>query len=273
MSRRTRTRLMPARRRGTRGVTLVELMVALAAGLLVTLAGAATYLMARQGFNTNVDQMGNLDSGRVAIDILSRNLRMAGAPSFDPKTVTAGSVFALPGGVMPLTGTEGGANPDSITVRYWSDQAYNAARLSGADCLGQSVGVGMVVNEFSIASGDLVCKGNGSGAGPSPLPVAAQVVDLQVSYGVAPSADAGSATQFMNATEVNTAGAWARVRSVDLCLEIMATDARPGMGATSGLNCRGLAFPNDNRVHRTFRTTVNVRNGTAGNIFPNNAMP
>ena len=260
-------------RRGMRGVTLIELMVALAAGLLVTLAGAATYIMARQGFGTNADQMNNLDSGRVAIDLLSSNLRMAGAPDFNPRTVPAGPVLALPGGAMPLAGTEGGAAPDSITIRYWSDQAYNAARLSGADCLGQSVGVGLVVNEFSVASGNLVCKGNGAGAGPSPLPVAAQVVDLQITYGVAPSADAGSATQIMNASEVATAAAWGRVRSVDLCLEVMASDVRPGTGATGGLNCRGTAFPNDNRVHRIFRTTVNVRNGTAGNIFPSNAMP
>jgi type IV pilus assembly protein PilW len=272
MSARLRSRA-GAGRRAVRGLTLVELMVALAAGLLVTLAGAATYLLARQGFSTNSDQMDNLDSGRVAIDLLSRNLRMAGAPAFNPGQVTAGTVYGLPGGLMPLSGVEGGAGPDSITVRYWSDQPYNAARLSGADCLGQSVGVNTVVNEFSIASGDLVCKGNGAGAGATPLPVAAQVVDMQITYGVAPSADAGSATQFMNATEVNTAAAWARVRSVDLCLEVVAANTRPGMGATAGLNCRGTAFANDNRVHRIFRTTVNVRNGTAGNIFPNNAMP
>jgi type IV pilus assembly protein PilW len=208
-------------RAGVRGVTLIELMVALAAGLLVTLAGAATYIMARQGFGTNADQMNNLDSGRVAIDLLSSNLRMAGAPDFNPRTVTACMVSALPGGAMPLAGTEGGAAPDSITIRYWSDQAYNAARLS-ADCLGSRWA-------WAWWSTSSACPRQPRAAragwrGPSPLPVAAQVVDLQITYGVAPSADAGSATQIMNAGEVATAAAWGRVRSVDLCLEVMASD-------------------------------------------------
>lgn len=261
-------------RRRAYGLTLTELMIGLAAGLVVTLVGTSTFLLARQGFGTNVDQSANLDAGRVGLDLLARNVRMAGAPPFDPATFAADATFSLPGGAVALQGEEGDTSPDSLTVRYWSNQPYDAARMVGADCLGQAVGVGLVVNTFSVnGTLGLQCLGNGSGSSGQPLPVAGQVVDLQLRYGLAPTPEAGSATRFVDAATVTSEGAWNRVRSVDLCIEVVAPDKRAGTGATPGVNCRGNAYPNDNQLHRTYRTTVNVRNGTTGNIFPDNAMP
>lgn len=262
------------RKQRSRGLTLTELMVGLAAGLIVTLVGTSTLLLARQGYATNVDQSTNLDAGRLGLELVARNVRMAGSPPFDPATFTADTTFALPNAAVPLQGTEGGNAADSLTIRYWSNQAYNAARMVGADCLGQAVGVGLVVNTFSVTSNsELACVGNGTGSTGSPVPVAGQVTDLQLLYGLATTADANSATRFVNATTVTSEGAWNRVRSVDVCIEVMAPDPRPGAGASPGQNCRGLAFANDNRLRKTYRTTVNLRNFTAGNIFPDNAMP
>lgn len=263
----------PARHRA-HGLTLTEMMVGLSAGLLVTMAGISTLLLARQGFQTASDQSLNFDSGRLAVDQVARSVRMAGSPPFDPATVTAGISFALPGNVLALEGVEGGTSPDSLIVRYWSNQAYDAARMVGADCLGQAVGVGLVVNTFSVTtSGSLACVGNGTGASATPTPVASNVTDLQVRYGISATAEDHSAVRFVDATTVTSDLAWSRVRNVELCVEVTAPDKRPGAGASPGLNCRGAAFPNDNRLRKTYRTTVNVRNYTAGNIFPNNAMP
>lgn len=261
-------------RRRSRGLTLTEMMVGLSAGLLVTMAGIAALLLARQGFATTSDQSLNFDAGRLGVDLLARNVRMAGSPPFDPATVTTDISFALPGGVLALEGTDGGTGPDSLTVRYWSNQAYDAARMVGADCLGQSVGVGLVVNTFSVnATSGLACVGNGSGGTGTPVSVASHVTDLQVTYGIAATAESHSAVRFVNAATVTSELAWARVRNVELCVEVTAPDPRPGAGASPGLNCRGSAFANDNRMRKTYRTTVNVRNFTAGNIFPDNAMP
>ena len=169
-----------ARRRSVRGLTLTELMIGLAAGLIVTLVGTSTFLLARQGFGTNVDQSTNLDAGRLGLDLLARNVRMAGAPPFDPATFTADTAFGLPSGAVALEGEEGGDAPDKVTVRYWSNLPYDAARMVGADCLGQAVGVGMVVNAFSVSKTDgLLCKGNGSGSSDEALPVAAQLSRLR----------------------------------------------------------------------------------------------
>lgn len=263
----------PARRR-VRGLTLTEMMVGLSAGLLVTMAGISTLLLARQGFATTSDQSLNFDAGRLGIDLVARNVRMAGSPPFDPATVTTNLSFGLPGGVLALEGTEGSDAPDTLTVRYWSNQAYDAARMVGADCLGQAVGVGLVVNTFSItANGELGCVGNGTGATASATAVASHVTDLQVRYGVAATAESHSAVRTVSAAVVTSEGAWNRVRTVELCVEVAAPDKRPGAGASPGLNCRGTAYPSDNRLRKAYRTTVNVRNFTAGNIFPGNAMP
>ena len=261
-------------RRLARGLTLTEMMVGLSAGLLVTMAGIATLLLARQGFATTSDQTLNFDAGRLGLDLLSRNVRMAGSPAFDPATVTTNVSFELPGGVLPIEGTEGGSATDSFTIRYWSNQGYDAARMVGADCLGQAVGVGLVVNTFSVTANDgLACLGNGTGSSGAPVSVASHVTDLQVSYGIAATADDHSAVRSVNASTVTSEAAWSRVRNVDLCIEITVPEPRPGSGASPGLNCRGAAFPNDNRMRKIYRSTVNVRNFTAGNIFPDNAMP
>jgi hypothetical protein len=115
--------------------------------------------------------------------------------------------------------------------------------------------------------------GNGTGATATPVAVASQVTDLQVRFGIAATAENHSAVRFVEASTVASEGAWPRVRNVDLCIEVTAPEPRPGSGASPGLNCRGSAFPSDNRMRRTYRTNVNVRNFTAGNIFPGNAMP
>ena len=264
----------PRLARHARGLTLTEMMVGLAAGLVVTLAGTTGLLLARQGFSTSSDQSSSLDAGRLALDLLVRNVRMAGSPPFDPATFNVSTVMQLPGGAIPLQGTEGGTGPDSLTVRFWSNQAYSPTTMLGADCLGQAVGVGMVVNTFSVSSTlGLACVGNGTGSTGTALAVAGQVTDLQLLYGLASSAESNSAERFVNATTVTSENAWARVRSVDICVEVMATDPRAGSGASPGLNCRAVAFANDNRLRRVYRTTVNVRNTTTGNIFPGNAMP
>ena len=267
----------PARRpawRRARGLTLTEMMVGLSAGLLVTLAGISTLLLARQGFATTSDLSLNFDAGRMGLNLLARNVRMAGSPPFDPATVTTDINFALPSGALALEGTEGGAATDTLTVRYWSNQAYDAARMVGADCLGRSVGVGLVVNTFSVtANGELGCVGNGAGAPTTVTPLASYVTDLQVRYGLAATVADHSAVRVVDASVVISEVAWNRVRTVELCVEVAAPDPRPAAGASPGLNCRDAAFPNDNRLRKTYRTTVNVRNFTAGNIFPGNAMP
>jgi type IV pilus assembly protein PilW len=255
------------------GFTLVELMVAVATGLLVTVAAGAVYVVARQGFQTNDDRTRILENGRLAMDVLTRNTRMAGAPNVDVSDPDAPIVFAPPPGfVAGVFGTEGGGAPDTLTISYASNQVYNAARLTGADCLGQAVGIGNVINTFAIsANGQLTCQGNGGGGAQPAQPIVGPIVDMQVQYtevtnlGPQPSQDPPvPIVAVVNASGVTN---WGNVRAVDICIEVVSFEPNTITGASFGVNCRGAAFPADNRVHRTFRTKINLRNNTRGNVY------
>lgn len=61
------------------GFSLVEIMVAMVAGLLLTAGIGQVYLGAKQTYNTQ-DQLSRLqENGRYALELLSRDLRMAGS--------------------------------------------------------------------------------------------------------------------------------------------------------------------------------------------------
>jgi type IV pilus assembly protein PilW len=253
-----------------RGLTLVELLVSLVVGLLITVAAASVYLVAQQGFRVNDDQTRIAENGRLAIDLLTKNIRMAGAPTFSPQSPNADPIF-LP---VAVQGSEGGTSPDTLTLRYWSDQNYSSAFLTGADCLGQGVGIGQVINTYAVsgagANGQLTCQGNGGGGGGAAQPLVASVADLQLQYGVADAVDSWVVSRVVDASAVPD---FRFVRSVEVCVEVVSFEPNTISGATPGTNCRGAAFPNDNRVHRLFRTTVNVRNSTRGNIFDPSIAP
>lgn len=272
-----------------RGMTLIELLVSLTIGLLVTVAAASVYMVARQGFSTSDDQSRTFEAGRVVVDQLSRNIRMAGATRFDPLVLSVNTGVVPNFAGNPIFGVDGGGTaPDSFAIAYVNNEPYFAHTLTGSDCQGANVGgVGVVlVNSFFITpAGQLACAGSIDGAGVGATaaaltaaataftagtvpPLIDQVVDMQVVYGMASTTAPGSANLFVPASGVVAAGGWAAVRSVEICVEVVALAANTIQGQTPGTNCSGVAFPVDNRLHRLFRFMVNRRNGTTGNILP-----
>jgi type IV pilus assembly protein PilW len=272
------------------GLSLIELLVAMTITMLVVVAASSVYLVARQGFKSNDDSSRNLENGRFALDILTRNIRMAGAYTFDMSDPLGKYTFPA-GAVQPIFGTDGGANnPDTLTIAYELQQSenYNAATLSATDCLGQSVtGVGRtVINTFSIsADGQLQCLGNGvPAAGPAgaTLPLVGPVVDLQVTYGQLmnggePGVDQDPDTPLIR--EVSAVGVtdWSAVRTANICIDVASFEPAMTDVATPNNNCRGVPFANDQRIHKIYRTTVNIRNSSrGGNIIDpatNKAFP
>lgn len=270
-----------------RGLTLVELLVSLTIGLLVTVAAASVYLMARQGFTTNEDQSRTFETGRLVVDQISRNFRMAGAPMFDPADLNLNTGGIRPFPVDAIVGVDGGPGgaPDSISIAYTNIDDYDAATMMGADCEGRQIGRNLViVNTFFITAPrpSLACDGRppvapATGATAAGLAdavagvasrIADQVVDMQILYGMATAASPGSASFYVEAPGVVPAGGWNFVRSAEICLDVASLEGRAITGATPGVNCLGEAFPADGRLHRLYRFTVNRRNETAGNIIP-----
>lgn len=79
--------------RRQRGLTMVELLVAMTIGLLVAIAAVSTLIMGRTGFST-VDSTGQLvDRERFAVDLLSRIVMQAGYEDFGASPLATRAIY------------------------------------------------------------------------------------------------------------------------------------------------------------------------------------
>lgn len=207
-----------------KGVTLVELMVAMALGLLIALAAAASLLISRQGF-TAVDAASQLrDNGRYLQSLTQRLGVQAGYRDIKFATDTAAKVNqafganAPPPNVFGLnnssriisdswnvgtarTAGEVGYGSDILVLRHQtSSSTPDAATSDGTmiDCAGvasTAVPTGLddkLVSILHVGVGPdgepaLLCSRSDTGAAPyddPPLPIISGVEIFQVLYGV-----------------------------------------------------------------------------------------
>jgi type IV pilus assembly protein PilW len=184
--------------RHARGFTLVELMVAVTIGLLLTVAVAQLFVGSRRSYATSDDLSRMQENMRYAHDVLSRTIRMSGymsAPTrFSVDTDSYPGVF--PAGSAALSGTDGDAgsslttvtNADSLTVLYQgtSDAVGNPDGVT-VDCAGQPVGANVTsTNIFSILKdattnrSSLVCQ---TATGGPAILLVDDVENMQILYG------------------------------------------------------------------------------------------
>jgi type IV pilus assembly protein PilW len=206
--------------------------------------------------------------------------------------------------------------PDALTVLFEGDASNTvpAANNAPTDCLANGVvatvpsaiEVGapytLVENRFFIQNVagvlTLSCIGNGGaaafGAQATSQPLLPNVVDMQVTYGVAalfqPPADSGrsayplfEARQFLRADQVdnlipgNRDASWQRVVSVNVCLLLRTpNDALPE--PMDYQDCRGVRHPtaadaNDRRGYRAVNITVALRNRATACANANTTFP
>jgi len=262
------------------GLSLIELMVAITLGLMITTTLGYILMGSRSTYRTQDASARVQDTGRFAMDFIGRQLRSAGrvdiTPLFsDPRT----SIIGLPAGWTPITGAHGAAaiaggapavnasgvvtinggtrQTDTLAVQYQlSNQGGNAI----VDCNGDGAGIaltaiagggnyGTVSNIISLDGPnlELECTGNGGGGAQ---PFAEGVEDLQIRY-----AEAATPSVF-NAIPANPAN----VVAVQVC--IMAQS--PGNGVVTApqriRNCSGALYtPNDTRLRRTFTSVFTLR--------------
>ena len=156
---------------GQRGVGLVEVMVGLTAGLVLIGALAYFLLGARQLDRTHDDVSRLQESGRMALEIMGKAIRQAGAR----RDVSV----AFAGGALAATDGTSGA-PDTIIVRY------DVQDGGEADCLGNTVTSGPVTYVFAVdqVNRTLTCT-NAAGVGaPAPVVVMDNIEDMQITYGI-----------------------------------------------------------------------------------------
>ncbi|MCG6969684.1 MAG: PilW family protein [Gammaproteobacteria bacterium] len=111
------------------GMTLIEIMIALTLSLVLIGGVIQLFLTSKQTFNMNEAMARVQESGRFALDTISRDLRMAGFQGCaDPGAVPSESVVKTNSPTANLlqsaiTGNEGSAASDSLTVQFASGDA------------------------------------------------------------------------------------------------------------------------------------------------------
>lgn len=241
------------------GLTLVELLIAMALGLLVLLAVVSLYVGSRQTFRIQEDSARLQETGRYAIETLGRSIRQAGFWNMPINPVSTATGF---GGVA-INGTNGAT--DTVTVQY-------DVLVGDRDCEGTVIDAalftaigGVVTETYSLNGNNLVCEGVDADAAASPL--VSDVEDLQILYGLNTDNDPRQSVDQYQATPAN----WAQVVSARVCIQ-----ARSANNVSNGpqrfLNCGGAlgtaagaaAFTNaaagDNTLRRAFVATFNLRN-------------
>ncbi|MDM0072859.1 prepilin-type N-terminal cleavage/methylation domain-containing protein [Variovorax sp. J2P1-59] len=240
-----------------RGLTLVELLVAMTVGLMVVVAalGALTLSRAASGDVSDLSQL--QQQGSYALHVIGTQFRSAG--SVDPVQDDATGLFAFgePAGVGSVNttvfGVEGGTAPDSVSVAFAPASTGTAdPRLSAQyDCTGTRMNEGdRVIATFEVsAQGQLRCAGISQKE-----PVIANVADLQVNYRV----ETEGRVQIMDADAVEGRKLWSAVTAIEVCLDLQG-DERSADFDDLYKACGNTDRRRDGRVHLVFRNVFALR--------------
>ncbi|KGY00620.1 prepilin-type cleavage/methylation-like domain protein [Burkholderia pseudomallei A79D] len=249
-----------------RAHTLVEVMIAMALGLLILLAAMSLYRVQRAAYSAAVDAARLRDAAQAALALISQQIQMAGFVPLD-----AYDARAVPGLFGCAAGRPVGADgqaacdplasrSDGLVVRYVGDGVSTWPTASGqpTDCLGQGVGAAdtqpLIVNRFyarvsaSTGEPELYCEGSGRPGIAQPLVEGVERLSLRYRlYGAARWADA-------SALSVDD---WANVAAVSVCVQVRGR--RTGRPARY-VDCEGrVASAPDTRARLAWRRYVAVR--------------
>jgi type IV pilus assembly protein PilW len=190
-----------------RGVSLVELMVAMVIGMFLVLGLGTMFVSMRQTFIARQGLSSLQDSERMAMTFLGAGIQGAGFyPMANPPAVTTQfpAVTNSFASGQSIFGTVGAANTDTLSVRF-------VTAAVGTNVQGCSTGLAAstaVTDVFSVAGGNLVCTENGAVNN-----LVAGVAGMSVLYGV-DTAGSGSVTQYVDANSVT----WSQVKTVSITL-------------------------------------------------------
>jgi type IV pilus assembly protein PilW len=181
----------------SRGLSLIELMVAIALGLILVAVVIQIYVGSRATYNKQEDLSRLQENGRIALDVIGRSARIVGFKS-NPSNALTGPL--LPVSPLEIVGTEGAADvSDSLTIRFQgSGNGTGTADGSVVDCLGNAIDANQdplvtTFNRFYIANNpagrpSLFCD-NRDDATENGVEIISEIEHLRFLYGVDTSGD------------------------------------------------------------------------------------
>ena len=287
-----------------RGVTLLELMVGIAIGLLVVAVAMGALMVSRGVTGTVSDASGIQQQGAYAMRLFGQQLRQAGSLRLhrNPGTVVAADLYLAPVAFetqatsatslysFDATKSEqiisGTAAPVTLVVgyrRYTEPTFISATDVSPSrNCLGgpaDSSNHERLESTFWVSSkNELRCAGNPNPALASPptdtdgQPVLQNVANFQVRYLVQNNTAGNPTLSQVDASGVTN---WAQVQAVEVCLVLYGAEAMDLPAGSNYTDCDGTAVDMSTltgvrarRMHVPFRNVFQLRSqGLIGTVL------
>lgn len=232
------------------GMTLIELLVGMFIGLLVTLAAVSSLIFVRMSAAT-AEEAGRLQQdSNLAFRVIGWQLRQAGArplvmvsPSSMLVEFASGYTgYGLATDPQPMSGVDGASNsPDVLRASVQNDPAADARDCLGMAPSGTTINI---LNQFSVVDGNLSCTGTSNTAA-----LASGVEDMQVWYGESDGIGYRYRTVPVD---------WKKVTAVLVCLRMVGE--RPAQVTTDTTGCNNEVISADGRLRRTFMRVFQIRN-------------
>ena len=247
------------------GLTLIELMIGLAVGLLVVAVATVSLLGSRSVTGAVSDINGIQQQAAYVMRTFGTQLRQAGSLYLDlgldadgEGEITSATAFQLRGS----TDTAIAENNGSVTIRFtgYEEPTFANAGPISRNCLGApgSIPAGTtasIESIFTLNGTDLRCNDQ---------PIAQNVAAFQVRY-LLQGTDQDDPTMLYT----NSAGVadWNRVQGVEVCLVLFGTEridlpegaSYTGCDGSTAVNITTLAAPRTNRMHYVFRNVFQLR--------------
>jgi len=233
-----------------RGMSPVEIMVALVLSLALV-AGMGHVAVSSQGTSRSETAQGQAqDTGRVAIELLGRELRKTGYRSdrqlTDAQLFPQQSPFAVSAVVM--------GDDTSVSMRY-----LGSGDTWTRSCLGADVANGaMAVQTLFIEGTELRCRARNLRTGTDGTQaLLANVEAMAITYGLDDDAD-GFPDGYVAAASVID---WRQVASINIQLRTVSGEQNVNTAPQPYVGFDGSTVtPTDRRIRRSYSTVVALRN-------------
>ncbi|MQX54834.1 PilW family protein [Alcanivorax sediminis] len=257
-------------KRAFQGFSLIELMIALLLGSLITLAAVQLFSTNNQAFQLQRGLTDVQEQGRFGLNFVSRQMRMMGYEDPDLGLAdTAGLVLNdfIDGAVTYPASAEGGTgNPgnDRLTFSRHGD-------IGDSDCEGDVLAIPkLVVSTYWVQGDELFCMGNVDAA-TTGISVISGVDSFQVLAGIDSSPNGVPAATLYK--KIDSVLATDQIVTMRLGLVLQATQNIPTPAASKDilildrqLSSGGGGPVEEPAVRRVFVTTVRIRNVAWGDI-------
>jgi type IV pilus assembly protein PilW len=232
-------------------MSLIEVMLASALGLLLTFGLVQIYLSMQKAFNLQQTIVGMQENGRFAVHFLQTNIRMAGYAACD-----SNDVFVRPDTAIMGYHNQIPASLKNKNIKKNTDiiQIGKCATRNKKNIFEQTV--------FFIGAADRKNKIGKTiyALYESPLSdvkneLVSGIENMRISYGISTMAENKNVEQYVDADAVRD---WKKIRAIKIAL--LLTSELPVLTRPESYEFSGTRFPADRFSHREWDTYVTLRN-------------